>query len=105
MKYILYDLQISVIGDSNTFNCSHQIGDMLLIKGENLSFKPGTGQFSHYALATLIPYIAAKQRAQDTNDWMSYETDIACPDPKCGALFHFEQIGKREYEYTPISSP
>jgi len=99
MKYQLYDLEITVTGDHATFNCSHKIGDTLIIQGENLSFKPGTEQFSHYALATLMPYIAAKQRAESPNDWMSYETDIACPDPKCGALFHFELTGQRDYEY------
>jgi uncharacterized repeat protein (TIGR04076 family) len=99
MKYNLYDLEIETIGDPATFNCSHKIGDTLLIKGENLSFKPGTKQFSHYALATLMPYIAAKQRVEQKSDWMFYETDIACPDPKCGAKFHIKQVGKHSYKY------
>jgi len=101
MKYKLYNLEITVIGDKNTFNCSHEVGDTLVIEGENLSFKAGTVLFSHYALATLMPYIAAKQRADDVRDWMSYETDIACPDPQCGARFRFEKTGKQEYKYAP----
>ena len=99
MQYALYDLEIEVIGDPRTFNCSHNVGDTLLVKGENLSFKRGTKQFSHYALATLMPYIAAKQRAEQETDWMYYETDIACPDPRCGALFTFKRLGKTEYSY------
>lgn len=99
MKYDLYDLEITVAGDPETFNCSHSVGDTLVVKGENLSFKHGTEQFSHYALATLAPYIAAKQRVEQAADWMFYESDIACPDPKCGAIFRFSRTGKTSYEY------
>lgn len=99
MKYYLFDLEIETIGDTKTFNCSHKMGDGLIVSGENISFKPGTQQFSHYALGSLAPYIAAKQRAVQETDWMYFETDIACPDPKCGARFRFKRLTKKEYEY------
>jgi uncharacterized repeat protein (TIGR04076 family) len=99
MKYYLFDLEIETIGDPKTFNCSHTVGEGLVVKGENMSFKPGTKQFSHYALSSLFPYIAAKQRADQETDWMFFETDIACPDPECGARFRFKLGGKQEYEY------
>lgn len=102
MKYYLYDLEITTAGDPKTFNCSHVVDEGLVIKGENMSFKPGTKQFSHYMLATLVPYIAAKQRADQESDFMYFESDIACPDPMCGAVFRFKRVTKREYEYTPI---
>ena len=101
MKYQLYDLEIVTVGDPSTFNCSHKVGDTLLVQGENLSFKAGTKQFSHYALATLMPYIAAKQRATDESDFMFFEADIACPDPQCGARFRFRRTRRHTYEYTP----
>jgi uncharacterized repeat protein (TIGR04076 family) len=99
MKYQLFNLEIETIGDPASFNCSHKVGDGLIVSGENLLFKPGTKQFSHYALATLMPYIAAKQRTKSKNDWMFYESDIACPDPKCGARFRFIRRGSREHSY------
>jgi len=99
MNYTLYDLEITVTGDPETFNCSHTVSDGLIIKGENLSFKAGTEQFSHYALATLTPYIAAKQRCRDEQDWMFYESVIACPDPACGAQFNIARIGESVYSY------
>lgn len=103
MKYQLYDLEITTIGDPKAFNCSHKIGDGFIVRGENVFFKPGTKQFSHYTLATLIPYIAAKQRADQKEDWMTYETDIACPDPQCGGRFRFKRLKKVTYEYSAIS--
>ena len=102
MKYQLFDLEIETIGDPATFNCSHRVGDGLIVTGENISFKPGTTCFSHYALASLLPYIAAKQRATSEDDWMSYETDIACPDPKCGARFRFKRLAESTYTYPAI---
>ena len=102
MKYQLYDLEITTTGDPKSFNCSHVVGDGLLVKGENISFMPGTKQFSHYTLATLVPYIAAKQRAEHKSDFMYFESDIACPDPKCRAIFRIKRRNKREYEYSPI---
>jgi uncharacterized repeat protein (TIGR04076 family) len=104
MRYRLNDLLITTVGDPATFNCSHMIGDGLVVKGENISFKPGTKQFSHYALASLMPYIAAKQRVTDERDWMFFESEIACPDPACSARFHFEITGHSDYEYTPPSA-
>lgn len=104
MKYTLYDLEIVTIGDPQTFNCSHQLGETLVIRGENVLFKKGTTKFSHYAFASLIPYIAAKQRTDKTDDWMFSESDVACPDPHCGARFRFKRVGQRVYDYTPRES-
>ena len=102
MNYQLFDLDITTTGDPITFNCSHKVGDGLLVEGENIMFKPGTKQFSHYALASLTPYIAAKQRATQESDFMYFETEIACPDPKCGALFNFTRKTRKSYVYKPI---
>ena len=99
MKYQLFDLEIETVGDPATFNCSHIVGDGLIVKGENISFRPGTTRFSYYALGALLPFIAAKQRTASEGDWMSYETDIACPDPKCGARFRFKRLAETTYSY------
>lgn len=103
MNYYLFDLQIETIGDPKTFNCSHKLGDGLIVRGENILFKPGTTQFSHYVLGSLVPYIAAKQRANQETDFMFFESEIACPDPLCGARFAFKRTRKRLYKYAPIS--
>lgn len=99
MKYKLYDLRILTSGNEKLFNCSHVLGSGIEVRGENFSFIEGTTQFSHYALAALMPFIAAKQRVADEADWMFYEDLIACPDPQCGARFKIERIGRSVYEY------
>lgn len=101
MKYKLYDLEITTVGDPATFNCSHVVGEGLIVEGENVRFKNGTKQFSHYVLASLMPYISAKQRTQDKSDWMFFEDEISCPDPKCGARFVFKKLRRRQLKYSP----
>lgn len=104
MKYELNDICLITVGDPASFNCSHRVGDGFECKGENIIFNEQTKFFSHYVLATLIPYIAAKQRVEDQNDWMLFEKDIACPDPRCGAIFQFSITGKSRYEYSANES-
>lgn len=104
MKYELYDLTITTAGDPTTFNCSHVVGQGLSIKGENMSLLQNTTAFSHYVLASLIPYIAAKQRANSTKDWMYYESQFACPDPRCGAVFVIQRTKMRTYTYNSIKT-
>lgn len=99
MKYILYDIEVTTVGDPKSFNCSHIAGEGFVARGENLYFNDGTVRFSHYALATLMPYIAAKQRCTNEDDWMYYESTIACPDPKCGAQFDLKRTKKQVYKY------
>lgn len=103
MKYMLNDIRVVTVGDPMEFNCAHNPGDGFECRGENLYFNEHTKQFSHFVLATLMPYIAAKQRAGDPNDWMQYEQDIACPDPQCSARFRFSVVERREYEYSSIA--
>jgi uncharacterized repeat protein (TIGR04076 family) len=99
MKYKLFDIEIVTVGDPATFNCSHVVGEGLIAEGENIRFKRGTKRFSHFALASLAPYIAAKQRVGDEADWMYFESEIACPDPQCGARFKFSRLSTRECDY------
>lgn len=101
MMYKLYDLEISTNGNTRSFNCSHVVGQGLIIEGENFRFKSNTKYFSHYVLSSLIPYLAAKQRANDKCDWMYFENEISCPDPKCGAKFAIKRRARNQYIYKP----
>ena len=73
--------------------CSHRAGDSFEVQGENLRFPDGQA-FSMYALAALLPLLPAKQRVTHDNDWMTTDTDIACPDPHCGARFRITRTGE-----------
>ena len=52
---------------------------------------------------TLLPFLAAKQRPTDDNDWMTTDTDVACPDPHCGAVFRITRTGQRTFSHADVT--
>ena len=97
--FYLYDLQVETVRGEKDFVCSHQEGVNFRVIGENLVFSKET-QFSLYALAAILPLIPAKQRETAETDWMTTDTDIACPDPNCGARFRITRIAKRIFRHS-----
>lgn len=95
----LYDLKVEVIATEKPMVCSHTPGDYFLVEGENLIF-PQKNSFSMYALSALLPLLPAKQRVLHHNDWMRTDTEIACPDPNCGARFRITRTGKRVFSHS-----
>ena len=101
-RFELYDLKVEVVGKQSTFVCSHTVGDYFEVQGENILFPKGQG-FSLYALAALLPLIPAKQRQTHPHDWMTTDTDIACPDPHCGARFRISRMKKSTFNHSDVT--
>lgn len=95
----LYDLKVEVIATEKPMVCGHHAGDYFLVQGEDLIF-PETDSFSMYALAALLPLLPAKQRVTDRNDWMYTDSEIACPDPNCGARFRITRTARRKFHHS-----
>lgn len=95
-EFILYDLEVEVVGDPETMVCDHRPGDRFTLSGENLSFPPGQ-TFPLYPLAALLPLLPAKQRETDPLDWMTTDDEVACPDPRCGARFRITRTGRTRF--------
>ena len=83
--------------------CNHRLGDFFELSGENLSLPPGQS-FPIYPLAALLPLLPAKQRPTDPNDWMTTDTDVACPDPHCGAVFRITRIRRRTFRHDEVTA-
>lgn len=98
----LYDLKVETIATERPMVCSHKAGDYFLVQGENLIF-PENDHFSMYALSALLPILPAKQRVSDHNDWIYTDSEIACPDPNCGARFRISRIGKRVFHHNEVT--
>ena len=82
----LYDLRVEVMATERPMVCSHRAGDWFEVQGENLLFPDGQG-FSMYALAA-----------------MTTDTDIACPDPHCGARFRITRTGTRSFRHSEVTA-
>jgi len=100
--FTLYDLRVEVVATDRPMVCSHRPGDFFELSGENLSFPAGQ-TFPLYPLAALLPLLPAKQRMTDPNDWMTTDTDIACPDPNCGAVFRIIRTGTRTFHHSDVT--
>lgn len=101
-EFTLYDLKIEVVGDPDEMVCNHRPGDWFTLRGENLSFPSGQS-FPLYPLAALLPVLPAKQRDTAPADWMTTDTEIACPDPLCGARFRITRIGRRRFRHDEVT--
>lgn len=98
-EFELWDLRVEVIGEPGDMVCDHRPGDAFEVSGENLRFPPDQS-FSLYALAAILPLLPAKQRMTHEHDWMTTDSDIACPDPYCGARFRITRIGKSTFRHS-----
>src|SRR5215211_6306785 len=95
----LYDLRVeAVIPDGGAVYCGAKKGDHFELRGEMLTLPPGQG-FSIYSIAAVLPLLAAKQRITDPNDWMTTDTEIACPDPNCASRLRIVRLGKRRFSH------
>ena len=98
-EFELWDLNVEVVGDPAEMICKHSVGDVFTVSGEDVTFRAGQS-FSMYALAAILPLLPAKQRMTHRNDWMTTDSDIACPDPNCSARFRITRIGKSTFRHS-----
>jgi uncharacterized repeat protein (TIGR04076 family) len=102
-EFTLYDLRVEVVATpGRKMVCNHREGDYFELRGENISLPPGQ-TFPLYPLAALLPLLPAKQRETHPNDWMTTDTDIACPDPNCGGIFRIRRIGRRIFRHSEVT--
>ncbi len=101
-EFTLYDLKIEVVECRGEMVCNHKIGDYFELSGENLTLPPGQS-FPIYPLAALLPLLPAKQRETHPHDWMTTDTDIACPDPHCGAIFRISRTATRTFKHGDVT--
>ncbi len=101
-SFTLYDLRVEVVPSERPMVCNHPVGASFELHGENLRFPDGQS-FPIYALAALLPILPAKQRMTDPADWMTTDTDIACPDPYCGGRFRITRTGTRTFRHSDVT--
>lgn len=101
-SFTLYDLRIEVMATDRPMVCNHPAGTYFELSGENLRFPAGQ-TFPLYPLAALLPLLPAKQRVTHPHDWMTTDTDIACPDPNCGGIFRITRTGTAVFRHGDVT--
>ena len=94
-NFELYDLRVTVTAIEGRSVCSMQVGDYFeLTESNKLRLPPGK-HFCIYALSSVLPLLAAKQRQLSEGDWLERDSLVACPDPDERLIMKLERINKR----------
>jgi uncharacterized repeat protein (TIGR04076 family) len=101
-EFTLYDLKVEVVANRGRMMCHERIGDYFEVKSGTIFMPEGQG-FPLYAMAALLPLLPAKQRPTHPNDWMTTDSDIACPDVHCGAVFRISRTTMRTLRHSEES--
>ena len=98
-SFELWELRVELVEGERPPVCARRNGDYVTVSGEEISFPRGA-TFSFYELSALLPLLAAKQRALHPHDWMSTDSEVACPDPNCGARFRILRTRTRQFRHS-----
>lgn len=84
----MIELRVEVVGIKERGGAQHKIGDTFFIRGEGMIEIPEGRKVCLYALNSLFPFLAAKQREDELpdDDWIAETETLCCPDPK-GVVF------------------
>lgn len=91
----LYDLRITVERIEGRSVCGLSVGDYFELTESNRLRIPPDKHFCVYALSSVLPLLAAKQRQLDANDWLESDSLVACPDPDERLIMRITRINKR----------
>lgn len=94
-SFELYDLRITVEAIEGRSVCGLAVGDYFeLTDSSRVRIPPGK-HFCIYAISSVLPLLAAKQRQMSADDWMERDSLVACPDPEERLIMRIERIARR----------
>ena len=91
----LYDLRVTVERIEGRSVCGLQVGDYFDLTESSRVRIPPDKHFCIYALAAVLPLLAAKQRQLAADDWLERDSLVACPDPDERLIMRVERVAKR----------
>jgi uncharacterized repeat protein (TIGR04076 family) len=91
----LYDLRVTVERIEGRSVCGLEVGDYFELTESSRIRIPAGRHFCMYALQSVIPLLAAKQRRLEPGDWLELDSHVACPDPDERVIMRIERIGQR----------
>ncbi|KDQ53378.1 hypothetical protein JAAARDRAFT_137163 [Jaapia argillacea MUCL 33604] len=103
-SFQIYDLPIEIIcPPGERIRCGAKPGDHFTLAGEML-YLPQEQGFSIYSLGAILPLLSGKQRAQQANDWITIDAEVACPDPHCKSRLRLVRTGTRTFRHGEVTA-
>jgi uncharacterized repeat protein (TIGR04076 family) len=94
----LYDLRVTVERIEGRSVCGLEVGDYFELTDSSRLRIPAGKHFCVYALASVLPLLAAKQRQLAADDWLETESLACCPDPEERVVMRIDRIRLRELD-------
>ena len=91
----LYDLRVIVERIEGRSVCGLAVGDYFEVTESSRLQIPAGRHFCIYALQSVLPLLAAKQRQLPDGDWLEEDSHVACPDPDERVILRIERLGRR----------
>jgi uncharacterized repeat protein (TIGR04076 family) len=91
----LHDLRVTVERIEGRPVCGLEVGDYFELTESSRLRIPAGRHFCVYALQSVLPLLAAKQRDLPAGDWLEQDSLVACPDPDERLVMRIERIGRR----------
>src|SRR5262249_53834652 len=91
----LYDLRVTVERIEGRSVCGLAVGDYFELTESSRLRIPEGRHFCVYALQSVLPFLAAKQRELADGDWLEQDSLFACPDPDERLIMRVERIARR----------
>jgi uncharacterized repeat protein (TIGR04076 family) len=88
----LWDLRVTVESIGGRSVCGLVVGDYFDLTHSSRLSVPTGRHFCIYALAAVLPLLAAKQRALADDDWLGQESRVCCPDPEEGLVMRIDRV-------------
>jgi uncharacterized repeat protein (TIGR04076 family) len=91
----LYDLRVVVERIDGRSVCGLAVGDYFELTESSRVRIPSGGHFCIFALASVLPLLAAKQRKLAAGDWLAEDSLVACPDPDERLVMRIKRVRRR----------
>ena len=91
----LFDVRVTVERIEGRSVCGMKVGDWFEVTESSRLRIPEGGHFCLYALQSVLPFLAAKQRALAEGDWLEQDSLFACPDPDERVIMRVERVARR----------
>jgi uncharacterized repeat protein (TIGR04076 family) len=99
----IYDLRVTVERIEGRSVCGLAVGDSFELSESSRLRIPEGRHFCVFALQSILPFLAAKQRSLPEGDWLEQDVLFACPDPDERVIMRVERIGRRRLQTSELT--
>lgn len=92
---MLFDLRVTVERIDGRSVCGMRVGDYFDLVNSSQLRIPADRHFCVFALQSVIPLLAAKQRQLPADDWLETDSLVCCPDPDERLIMRIERTAQR----------